>query len=398
MPAITWTTPVLTKEQLPYVPFKTTHTVGECYTTFIEPLLPKAEVVRHWHDLLLAYVAQPAPILFIRRYASAPKKQYDRLRRGFLTVDPTGFGYAYCDNYFPQLIFAQVLAGRTPSLAELNAAVENRSFPVSAMLTEPENKLKTFGRTTAPALGAMGWKLSHLYSVNQGYDFDYKAFCAASFPRGEYAWWNTADKIHRLTTPVSAQDRTRMTAHFLRAVHPANYFLSPSKRHQLAGTDVGESALLIAYVRERFRELYPDVLPPLEPHLLPSNADWVPVTAASVLALTVQNKSPRSQKAVAATVVPKRITIGPRPTKVAYPITYSTTTNPAASAQEFKQALLQQRKATITRTFNDGTAPITTIWNAGNFIASANLITNIRGRFRGAESERISALHVAVAH
>ena len=76
-----WITPTLSATQLPYVPFQTVATVGECYTTYVEPYLPAPEVVQHWHELLLAYVAQPQAIVFIRRYATYAQQQRDTLRR-----------------------------------------------------------------------------------------------------------------------------------------------------------------------------------------------------------------------------------------------------------------------------------------------------------------------------
>jgi hypothetical protein len=394
-----WISSKLTENQLPFVPQVTVGTVGELYDAFVKPHLPTTEVVRHWHRLLLDYVAQPDAIVFVRRYASAAKTEYHRLRRGFLTLDPTGFGFAYCDNYFPQLIFAQVLAGNRPTLAELNEAIASRQFPVSVRLTTPEKTQLTFGRTTAPPFGERGWKLSHLHPVNARYSFDYRRTVDELFPRGEYAWWGNPDKVYRLTQPVSADHRHKMVAHFLRAVHPANYFLSPAKKWQASGgQDVGENHLLLGYVQQRFQEVYGDMLTELEPFLLAGEPQGEQVASGAPLELVVHRPVKEKKTDVArpekpATVQPRRTGQG-QP----YPITYSIGDGPEVDEQTFLQQLLVTKQATITRHFLDDSASIERPWDARDMKPSSSLTSNLRGRFRKpAEKKNIARLHVSVA-
>ncbi|WP_426491356.1 hypothetical protein [Hymenobacter sp. 102] len=395
---MTWIPNKLTESQLPYIPQVTVNTVGELYDTFIKPQLPSADVVRHWHRLLLNYVTQPDAILFVRRYASADKTEYHRLRRGFLTLDPTGFGYAYCDNYLPQLIFAQVLAGNKPTLAELQEAVANRRFPVSVRLAKPERAQSAFGWTTAPPFGERGWKLSHLHHVNAHYSFDYRRTVDELFPRGEYNWWGNPDKVYRLTQAVSSDHRQKMVAHFLRAVHPANYFLSPAKKWQASGgQDVGENLLLLTYVQQRFQEIYGDVLLELEPLLLATElqGEWTaPETPLElVVRRPVKGKKTGVIKPENSESAKTRRTVRMKP----YPITYSIGDGPEVDEQAFLQQVLVTKYATITRHFHDGTASIELPWNARDLTPSSNLTNNLRGRFRTvAQKANIARLHVAV--
>lgn len=387
-----WTTAILTATELPDAPVGTTTTVDECFTTYIKPYLPKRDVVEHWHKLLLEYVVQPQAILFVRRYASYAKKQRDTLRRGFLTLDTQGFGYAYCDNSIAQLIFAQALAGRKPSLSELNAAIADRSFPVSTILSRLERQQMTFGLAASPQLGRRRWKLSHLYPVNSGYNFDYRSVCQQLFPRGNYAWWSTADRIYRLNDSISTSDRERMVAHFLRTVHPANYFLTPGRRHQ-AGGDVGENTTLLAYVRKQLQQRYGTVLAELQgPFLIPTPDNWPVVSANTPLHLTVHPKVAGRQATSKKAVVPKSPAVHPHsPIRISLtsrthlPITFE-----PADAAVFKAALLVRKRAIVTITRQDGSTR-NEAWDAGGFALESKLRANLLSR----KSLRVTARRAA---
>ncbi|UOQ50681.1 hypothetical protein [Hymenobacter cellulosivorans] len=397
-----WTNPTLSTAQLPYVPFQTVSTVGECYAAYVEPYLPAPDVVQHWNELLLAYVAQPQAIVFIRRYATYAQKQRDTLRRGFLTLDPTGFGYVYCDNSIAQLIFAQALSGRKPTLAELNAAIADRSFPVSTILSGLERQQLTFGLAPSPQLGRRGWKLSHLHSVNGGYDFDYQSTCQHLFPRGHYAWWGTPDHIYRLDSPVSPDDREKMVAHFLRTVHPANYFLSPGRRHQ-AGADVGENPLLLAFVNEQFQQRYGSLMTDLQgPFRVPGSLVWPAVTASTPLQLIVQ------AKATGKVASKKPVTVKPAADGASDPVRTSVSTShgpvpitfePAGEAA-FKAALLARKQAIITLSLQDGSSR-SEEWDASNFTADSYLRGNLLSRQSLRRAARtaagVVAIHVTLA-
>lgn len=75
-------------------------TVEELYNNVISINLPKLETVKKWHKLLIDYIDDEQAVFFIRRYSSAPKKDWTLIRRGFLTEYPNGLKYVFCDNYF----------------------------------------------------------------------------------------------------------------------------------------------------------------------------------------------------------------------------------------------------------------------------------------------------------
>ena len=55
-------------------------TIGDFYDDIIEPLLPEPEVVDSWQSLLYAYAADPDAVFFLRKYQSAPGKDWNAIR------------------------------------------------------------------------------------------------------------------------------------------------------------------------------------------------------------------------------------------------------------------------------------------------------------------------------
>ena len=70
---------------VPKLPHGKANSIKELYESLIENNLPKKETIENWHRLLLKYIQQEDAIFFIRRYASAPNKDWNLIRRGFLT-------------------------------------------------------------------------------------------------------------------------------------------------------------------------------------------------------------------------------------------------------------------------------------------------------------------------
>jgi len=379
-----WTNPTLSAAQLPSVTSGTVHTVGECFEKLIEPRLPAVEVVHHWHELLLKYVAQPTPTLFIRRYGKDD-------RRGYLSLDENGFGYVYCDNYFAQLIAEQVLAGRCPSLADLNDAIADRTIPIGKRISASE-KLAAFRKTKSPRLNDRKWKLAHLHPVGSNYHFNYRKESTLLFPKGVDSQWAAPDHIRRVSA-VPANDREKMAAHFLRMVHPANYFLCPIPAVQsYNGKDVGEDVRLLRYVHNQFCLRYGKLLQALEAQImLPELSAWPTVTADTPLHLTLQGPgdSPKSTVSVLASVTKGE------PTRKQVPITF----NPSSEA-DFKAGLVVRRKAIITLTRMDGST-FSKEWNAAGFKATSSLRDNLLGhralRSSARVAEGIVAVHVTLA-
>ena len=253
----------------------------------------------------------------------------------------------------------------------------------------------TFGLAASPQLGRRGWKLSHLHSVNRGYDFDYQSTCQHLFPRGDYASWGTPDHIYRLNNVISSDDREKMVAHFLRTVHPANYFLSPGRRHQ-AGADIGENSILLAYVNGQFQQRYGSLLTDLQaPFRVPTSAAWPSVAASTPLQLIVQAKATSvARKKTLASIssptsghVPAPIATTPRSP---IPITFE-----PAGEVAFKTALLVRKQAVIILSLQDGSTR-SEEWDASNFTADSSLRGNLLSRQSLRPAARAAAGVVAV--
>ena len=248
-----------------------TSTVAEFYVKYVAPHLPAPAVVRHWHQLLTNYVQRPDALLMVRRYHNWAKgKKDESLRRGFLSVDPTGFGYVFGDNVLPQFVAAWVMAGELPTLEQWSTAMASYKMPLvgTRFVTQAERKHNIFA--LAPTvLGNKGWKLAHLHSVNGIYaGVNFRSYIQELLPRGDYEEWAGDDHIRRLKQAITPADRALLVAHFLRAVHPLNYFLSPGTSHQATRPDIGESALVQQYVRYQFGHIYGEQLLTEFEHLL----------------------------------------------------------------------------------------------------------------------------------
>jgi len=237
--------------------------LDEIYVNIIQPTLPKESVIKEWNELLLEYIGHPDAVFFIRRYASAPKKRWDLIRRGFLTEHSCGFKYVFCDNYLAHYFYLMALKDFVPSLTELVYMMKERTFPYGYMKTSAEEPYQAYPKGKPVYINRSGWKLAHLYSVNQNdYDFDYKNVSNLFFPRGEQKDW----KFHEDNDYPSRYDSTAIDlevknvaiAHFIRLVHPMNYFLVPKRK--LSNIDIGEKPELISYMRQKANERFPSLL------------------------------------------------------------------------------------------------------------------------------------------
>jgi hypothetical protein len=250
------------KQKVAVLPDGNASNLDELFTNLIEKTLPKIETVIKWDNLLLEYIQQKDAVFFIRRYASASNKQWDLIRRGFLTEYSSGLKYVFCDNYLAHYFYLMSLKDFVPTITEFNKLIKSRNFPYGYMKTSAEEPYQAYPKGKSVNINKSGWKLAHLYSVNQNdYNFEYKKQSKKLFPRGEQIDW----KFHNGNNYPSRrieQDNTdylrKITiAHFLRLVHPINYFLVP--KIKMSNIDIGENSYLISFMREhnckRFEEL-----------------------------------------------------------------------------------------------------------------------------------------------
>ena len=86
-------------------------TIGDFNYDFIEPRLPKPEIILEWHKMLMEYCEMDKAIFPIRDGHTNAEDDKIKLRRGWLVridwdVDyDKKFSYTFTDNYFPAYIF-----------------------------------------------------------------------------------------------------------------------------------------------------------------------------------------------------------------------------------------------------------------------------------------------------
>lgn len=220
---------------------------------------PKIEIVKKWHDLLLRYVEDTEAVFFVRRYASAPKKDWTKIRRGFLTEFDCGLKYVFCDNYFAHYFAMMVLKDIVPRYEDFKKCIIDMDFPYGYMVTSQEKNYQAYKIGKAVNLNKAGWKLDHIYSVNTDYSFDYKKEKELLFPLGNQSDWvkkEGFDFCSRANEPSPVLDnyKEKVKAHFLRLVHPINYFLTPQKSR--SSFDMGGASAVINYVKQQHKNKY----------------------------------------------------------------------------------------------------------------------------------------------
>lgn len=240
-------------------------TVADFYNDVIEPLLPDAHIVCAWQSLLYEYAEDANAIFFFRKYHSAPKNDWNAIRRGFITEYTHG-GYVCCDNFFAHYIYAMALDGFVPALTELRYAIYSRNFPYGYMSTKEERELQAYVKGKAPRINSSGWKLAHLLPVNGTYrSMLDPSFVDDHFPRGSRNEWTRKPAgYHSRHVPreMSSEERRFLASHFIRLASPINYFLVPKQANErdAVGNNIGEHRRLLEYVMLRFEERYGSVL------------------------------------------------------------------------------------------------------------------------------------------
>jgi hypothetical protein len=233
---------------------------------------PQKEIVEKWHKLLIQYVNDNDAIFFVRRYASAPKKDWTKIRRGFLTEYDCGLKYVFCDNYFAHYFFMMAMKEIVPSYKEFKSLILKRELPYGFMVTSQEKPFQAYKKGKTVNINKAGWKLDHINSVNSDYNFNYANEKKELFPIGNQSDWieKKGDDYFSRTirlSPLNIENhKHKVIAHFLRLVHPMNYFLTPQKNR--SNFDVGGSAEMIAFVREKNRKKYGELYDEFEKLIL----------------------------------------------------------------------------------------------------------------------------------
>lgn len=236
------------------------------YENCVRKTLPQKEVVIHWHNLLKRYINDPEAVFFARRYASTKKKGEWDIRRGFLTVF-NNIKLVYVDNFFAHYFYAMAINGFKPDYDDFKQFVLNREIPYGYSVVSLEKEHQAYHKGATYPLNKNGWKHSHVFSANQNdYNFNYKEIVQDVFPMGEYGDFKVqgdSNYPYRKVDGSINEDYVKIIkAHFLRVVHPINYFLTPKVNLQSSSMgikDVGEYPGMIALMKQKLYDLYGNI-------------------------------------------------------------------------------------------------------------------------------------------
>lgn len=217
-----------------------------------------------WNDVLMDYVVQPNAMFAIRNGNTARKFEYDKLRRGFLTKTSEGYSFFYTDNFHAAYYLKMAMDGFVPSVDEMVSAYNSRKFPARFGIdTSNERELMAIGKGKNPGIQNAGYKIAHIFSVNEGYyksnhSFGGKDIIDKYFPIGERSDWKYTGELYLRDLIVKPEAREYLVAQFMRFVHPFNYFLTPKKTCCSTSVckDIAEYGPLIEYVRCRYADMY----------------------------------------------------------------------------------------------------------------------------------------------
>lgn len=233
-------------------------TMEEFYDKVVSLNLPKKETVEKWHDLLMKYIKDDEAIFFIRRYATAPNKNWKLIRRGFLTEYNDGVKYVYCDNYFAHYFYMMAVKDIVPTYDEFKSTIIGKKFPYGFMVTSEEKPFQAFKNGKSVNINKAGWKLDHINSVNSDYSFDYKSEKNQIFPIGKQEDWIDHEGKGYVSRILPSSEiinhKEKVIAHFLRLAHPMNYFLTHQRK--MTDFDAGGFRGVIDLVRDKYKIIY----------------------------------------------------------------------------------------------------------------------------------------------
>jgi hypothetical protein len=244
------------------------HTVEEFFNNCVIKSLPKKETVLKWHKILKDYVQEKDAVFFLRMYGSVSKKdkeknRWNNLRRGFLTEYSNGTSYVFCDNFFAHYFYVMAIDDYVPDsdsdYDDFYQTMKNREFPHGYRYTKEEKVLQAYYSGKQPQINNAGWELAHLIPVNKDYsdDSDYSKKVQTLFPRGEREEWRNhhIEYKSRFINREIGEELDILKSHFLRLVHPINFFLVPLNTN----INIGELSEMINYIYYWNAQEYKDI-------------------------------------------------------------------------------------------------------------------------------------------
>ncbi len=221
------------------LPIGKASTVEELWNNLIVTYLPAKEAIIKWHNFLLNYINKKDATFAIRFFNTASKERYDDLRRGFLTKTNQDYSFFYTDNFFAAYFKKMAIDNFIPSIDEFLDAFNSRNFPSRfGRNTSNERELLAIPQGRDPGIGRAGFKLAHIFDVGRNYYFEGKKYSLRDivtkyFPGGNRSDWRDCidnnGKFKLRNIDVSPDAKKFIIAHFLRFVHPLNYFLAPKR-------------------------------------------------------------------------------------------------------------------------------------------------------------------------
>ena len=260
------------------LPAGSADTIETFFETFVKDRLPKKDVIKHWHRILMDYTSNLTRLSCCVRFgnngtnkpSSRGEAGYYKLRRGWLTKNDTDdFEYFFADNFFSSFVYKLAIDEFKPSVAEFGDLFRQHKFPYGFgfLIDKKINEYKGVVIAVAKEPGFLGnYKLSHVFDSGEYFDIDGTMYGDAGltekyFPIGHSDdFLKQGDRIRRMH--ISNDAKRVIVAKFLRFAHPFNYFLTPAKtRHVCAQPvykkDIGEDPRMISYVRQYLAKEYP---------------------------------------------------------------------------------------------------------------------------------------------
>lgn len=288
------------------LPTDTAKDFDELWDKLIEPTLPPKNAVIKWHELLMAYIKKPDAVFSLRIYGTPPGNS-PMLRRGFYNTTDHDFDTFYADNFFTAYFYSMAFDDYIPTLSEFEEAIHGKQFPCGYIQTKDEKSYAAYLKGVDPAIAKKGYKIAHIFSAGKDYNSttpyrSIEQYCKQLFPRAVNTDWAAigSDKYGTyhyrkidVEPSVAKQARDFAVAHFLRTVHPINYFLVPKKstKDKITGTkrtnifwyddgierdEIGENPQLIEYVAAKIKAEYGAVYDEFLSYIYP-NANLDPV-------------------------------------------------------------------------------------------------------------------------
>lgn len=389
------------------------YTIGELYDNVIDLNRLDHDAVLRWWRMLLDYVIGDGERrIFVR------KVEHEQ-RRGFVSCFEDGLSYVFCDNSFAKVIYGLAKEPYLPrDVADFAEAINALRFKCLQSSHGEENAVDGNGnRYCVYRNGKMPsfhkeWKLAHILGVNQFYLGNYVDFKGRYLQPGELDDWAYDERcgfvVRNMGIMRNANDRGLFISHFLRFANPMNFFLIP-RYHQVGVhgfvRDISEDVNLLEYMRQRRLEEFGNDWEEFERNVrfsgfgvredrLNLSNKRIDFTCHPVADVQRGHRNNDMMDRVGGMAVGAN-DIGVAHRQMAVEIVLE-----PADPMEFKQLLLQTRRARRTRVFADGRPSRVDLWRADSFTANSNLMGNIKSSaaYRNAARDGVVRLEFSIAH